>query len=277
MTCPDWPTLRTRRDSDPAAEAEWEHALVHLDGCKDCRDAALQAEPTLLFRRLPGLEAGPGEIAGMKQAVSALRRNHELERPAAESRRRWRYLRLVAANAAVLVGAALLAGHLYETPESDAALADVPAVKAAAQSAMQEQAVQPSRGLRFDIQVLRADPSEVVVLAQASVTSLEGEDVRYALGENYQVSFKPGRLLDGERLRLEDFRVTRQIRTADKSRQLSPRDLFFPATVNLRMTKPLTLVPLQDETSQQTLVVAITCHLEDTEDTTERVARDDDR
>jgi len=96
------------------------------------------------------------------------------------------------------------------------------------------------------------------VLAEAAGTRREGEDTSFDLGAGYEVSFKLGEVLAGERLRLEGFRVTRRLATADKTRQLPPRELFH-ATVNLWMTKPLTFVLAQDETSQEALVIAITC------------------
>jgi hypothetical protein len=257
MNCPDWQLLAARRDTDPAAEVEWERALVHLQSCGLCYETALRAEPTLLFRQLPAFAAGADEVADMKQAVAALRRSHELERPAAEARRRWRYLRIAAVNTAVLVGAALLAGQFYkESPslplaspaDPAAVVADMPSVAPAAQA------------LRFEIQVLSTGPSEVVVLAQAGGTGREGEDVRLELGD-YQVSFKPRASAIGEPLPLEGFRVTRQLRTTDKSRQLPPRDLFH-ATVKVWMAKPLNLVLSRDEASQESLVIAITCRPE---------------
>ncbi len=342
MSCPDWLDLTARRD---LAEAEWERALEHLEHCERCREDALDAEPALLFRALPALEASPAELSGIKQAVAALRRNQELERPAAEARRRWRYLRFAAANAAVLVGATILAGHLFQdgpgeapaqtdhevaavtlaaegdpadaqtpriAPESIPLIEDLdPAFEASIQMMVDDLPViqafeSKPRDLRFDVQVLRAgtpaagtpaagtpaggaepraELSEGIVgklrgvlryddyqvLAEAAGTSREGEDTSFALGEGYQVSFKLGEVLAGDRLRLEGFRVTRQLRTADKTRQLPPRDLFH-ATVNLWMTKPLTLVLAQDETSREALVIAITCR---PVDRTERFPRAD--
>lgn len=323
MSCPDWKALAARRDVDAVAEADWELALEHFDRCDRCRAAALDAEPTLLFRALPVLEASPAEVSGIKQAVAALRRSHELERPV-EVRRRWRHLRLAAAYGTVLVGATILAGHLFEDGpkiplgESSGALS-VPADAAGAGATTGAEAaadpdpqsipiledVDPSfeapiqmvvadvpviqafeskpRDLRFDVQVLRAGATaadakpaaevseEIVgklrgvlryddyqVLAEAASTGREGEDTSFDLGAGYEVSFKLGEVLAGERLRLEGFRVTRRLATADKTRQIPPRELFH-ATVNLWMTKPLTLVLAQDETSQEALVIAITC------------------
>ncbi len=110
MSCPDWRTLTARRDADPEA---WQSALAHFDDCPRCHEDALAAEPTLLFRRLPTLEAGADDIADMRRAVATMRRARSMDQP----RRRVPYRRLstsawlrAAALAAVLLGAALLRG-----------------------------------------------------------------------------------------------------------------------------------------------------------------------
>ncbi|HVT57354.1 MAG TPA: hypothetical protein VHR45_03055 [Thermoanaerobaculia bacterium] len=84
MSCPDWKTLALdfRRSSGPgparlAAEAEWELALRHLDGCPSCRREALAADPTLVFRGLPAPELPSAEerteVEAMRAAVVAMR------------------------------------------------------------------------------------------------------------------------------------------------------------------------------------------------------------
>ncbi|MCP4659203.1 MAG: hypothetical protein GY856_27655 [bacterium] len=114
MSCPDWRTLTTaRRDADPEA---WQSALAHFDDCSLCRRDALTAEPTLLFRRLPTLEAGADQIADMQRAVATMRRARSMEEPRGRAPYRQpplgepsTWLR-AAALAAVLLGAALLRG-----------------------------------------------------------------------------------------------------------------------------------------------------------------------
>jgi hypothetical protein len=107
MSCPDWRTLGARRDREPEI---WDAALRHLDGCSHCVDAALAAEPTLLFHRLPAPRLRRGEIAEMQQAVAALRRNSRRRTPPA-------WLR-AAAVAAVLITAALLDGAVRRDAET---------------------------------------------------------------------------------------------------------------------------------------------------------------
>lgn len=103
----------------------------------------------------------------------------------------------------------------------------------------------PPQDLRFDIRIVRAAPLRSVisppiqssedsglpeeilrrlrnllryddyrVLAKAEMTSREGEDVTYALGRSYSVSFRPGTVIadpTGERLRLAGFRIQKHV------------------------------------------------------------------
>ncbi len=80
--CFDWPALaahrRERHGRDTEEPAAWQEALAHLDGCADCRRAALAADPTLLFRRLAAPAAAAAfderaEVEAALVAVSALR------------------------------------------------------------------------------------------------------------------------------------------------------------------------------------------------------------
>ncbi len=148
--------------------------------------------------------------------------------------------------------------------------------------------------LRFDIRIVRAGPKRNVVsppehddfgplpeelasrlrellryddyrvLAEAGVTSQEGEDVTYDLGQSYSVSFRSGTVMAGQRVKLEDFRIVKRGNATNKARQLKPQELFN-ATVNLWLGRPFNLVLAQDESSQEALMVAISCHRPDDE------------
>jgi hypothetical protein len=155
----------------------------------------------------------------------------------------------------------------------------------------------PPQDLRFDIRIVRAGPSRQVisppllpapadgglpadllarlrellryddyqVLASAAMTSREGDDVVYSLGSAYSVSFRPGTVLAGpagQRLKLEDFRIRKQVENpTDKGRRLEPQELFH-ATLNLWIDRPFSLVLTQDESRREALVVAISCRRE---------------
>ncbi len=147
----------------------------------------------------------------------------------------------------------------------------------------------PPEQLRFDIRIVRAGPKHNVVsppasesegplpeelaarlrellryddyqvLAEAGLTTLEGEEVTYAFGQTYSVSFRSGTVMAGQRVKLEGFRILKQVKNpAVKGRQLEPRELFH-ATLNLWMGRPFNLVLAQDESRQEALMVAISC------------------
>lgn len=157
----------------------------------------------------------------------------------------------------------------------------------------------PPRSLRFDIQVIRAGieppptqhsvispaqlqppeadlPEELIerlrnflryedfrILARAGVSSKEGEEVTYSLGDEYEVSFRLGNVLAEQRLKLESFRIREKIpQSANKGRRLEPRDLFH-ATLNVWLDRPFTLVLAQDGLRQEALMVAISCSPDD--------------
>lgn len=148
----------------------------------------------------------------------------------------------------------------------------------------------PPEQIRFDIRVVQAGPKRGVisppsaevaldeelaarlrgllryedfrVLAQAGLSSRAGEQVEYALGDDYDVAFRLVSVVEGKRVKLEGFRVTRRPpRSVDKSRQLPPQQLF-QATLNLWLDKPFTLVLTQDEARREALMIAISCRRE---------------
>ncbi len=139
----------------------------------------------------------------------------------------------------------------------------------------------PPRGLRFDIHLIRASnqpgaeqaPEAVVrrlrdhlrwesyeLLAQAVVGAREGEDVSYAIGSRYGVSFRPGAMFQ-EMLKLNEFRMVQKppvsARSTNKSRQPTPRELF-KTDLNLWRDKQFTLMLPQDKAGAQALAVIIT-------------------
>ncbi len=160
---------------------------------------------------------------------------------------------------------------------------------------MLEQFDHPPQDLRFDIQIVRAGPKrygisppqpeseeleselsealasrlrEVLryddyrVLAEAGLTGREGEEVTYSLGQTYSVSFRSGTVMAGQRVKLEGFRILKQVQNPSaKGRQLEPEELFH-ATLNLWLDRPLNVVMTQDESRQEALMVAISCRRE---------------
>lgn len=147
---------------------------------------------------------------------------------------------------------------------------------------------QPPSSVRLEMRVVKAGPRSVVsppvpesselpaailaklqsllryetyrVLAEASVSSLEGESVDYSLGPDYSVSFTLGSVLAERRLHMEDFRIVERL-SSDKGRGLDPKQLFH-ADLNLWMDRPFTLVLTRDDARQEALLVAITGRIE---------------
>lgn len=87
MSCPDWTRLAARRLEGleaPAAEdagepAGWDAALDHLETCSRCRHEALEADPLLVFRRLPRLEGDAEDVRLIRSGVETLRRTRTIE------------------------------------------------------------------------------------------------------------------------------------------------------------------------------------------------------
>ena len=114
MICPDraqWRVkLAHRFDESLEEPAQWPLDSAHLETCGECRQQALELDPTLLFQRLP-VVASPvsvtSESESMRAAVANLRRANALQAaPVAAERSRhgafaWR------AAAAVLLASAL--------------------------------------------------------------------------------------------------------------------------------------------------------------------------
>lgn len=114
--------------------------------------------------------------------------------------------------------------------------------------------------------LLRYDEYEV--LAEARLTSKEGEDVTYSLGGSYNMSFRLGNVFEDKRLKLDGFRISKQVQSpTNKGRQLPPRDLFH-ASLNLRLDRLFTLVLAEPSATDgakqdEALMVAITCRFEE--------------
>lgn len=115
MSCPDWPRLVAHRLEATGAEsapepAGWDDALDHLEDCPHCRREALEADPLLLFRRLPRLESDPlDDVRRVRAGVEALRRMRRIEGEgaggarAASEGRWWRRAAVAAGLAGMLV------------------------------------------------------------------------------------------------------------------------------------------------------------------------------
>lgn len=167
--CPDWNALAAHRFEREAEEpAGWHAALEHLDTCTLCRPAALAADPTLVFRRLPEVEMTPAreaaEVEAVRRAVTAMRTASRAE--AAEARqpaafagwRRWR--RWSAAAGLALLSLSLGGEQAWRLRPVDTAkpapvlAAPIAPAMPAAQPPMIEDLDQPAQVIQLDAEGL---------------------------------------------------------------------------------------------------------------------------
>jgi len=142
---------------------------------------------------------------------------------------------------------------------------------------------QPLRRVRLEIEIVRAGdesrsappsaphlPEELVrrlrellrfesfiLVAQAGLEMMEGEQVAYQFGGDYRVEFELGVLTANRQLRLGDFIVGRG--AAGEAQPLIHTNL------NLTLERPMVLGLAQTESSASALMVVLTSHLLPTE------------
>jgi hypothetical protein len=92
------------------------------------------------------------------------------------------------------------------------------------------------------------------VEAQAQLASREGQAVTYALGGEYEVSFRLGTLMDKQRIRLSDFRVLRRTEERRTGSQLIHTNLI------LTLEQTTTFGLARTEESREALMVVLTVH-----------------
>lgn len=135
----------------------------------------------------------------------------------------------------------------------------------------------PSRPLSLEIYIVRAlrspvsppGPSDLpeplvrklramlpydtyLVQAEARLASREGEAVTYALGGEYEVSFRLGTIVEGQRVRLSGFRILRRTEERRTGSSLIHTNLTLP----LEQTWSLGLA--RTEESREALMVVLT-------------------
>ncbi len=89
------------------------------------------------------------------------------------------------------------------------------------------------------------------VLAESGLDTQEGQDVSNEVGELYGVSFRLGNVFEDERVQLRDFEIWHSDRKAAKP--------LIRATLNLWLGKPKVLGLANSESSDQALMVVLTC------------------
>lgn len=88
--------------------------------------------------------------------------------------------------------------------------------------------------------------------AQARLSSREGEAVTYALGGEYEVSFRLGAIAEGQRVRLSDFRIARRAEERRTGASLIHTNLILP------LEQTTSFVLARHEDSHEALMVVLT-------------------
>jgi hypothetical protein len=88
--------------------------------------------------------------------------------------------------------------------------------------------------------------------AQARLSSREGEAVTYALGGEYEVSFRLGTIAEGQRVRLSDFRIVRRAEVRRTGASLIHTTLILP------LEQTTSFVLARNEGSHEALMVVLT-------------------
>jgi hypothetical protein len=86
--------------------------------------------------------------------------------------------------------------------------------------------------------------------SQARLSSREGEAVTYALGGEYEVSFRLGTIVDGQKVRLSDFRILR--------RAENRRSVLIHTNLILPLEQTTSFVLARNEASREALIVVLT-------------------
>lgn len=88
--------------------------------------------------------------------------------------------------------------------------------------------------------------------AQARLSSREGEAVTYALGGEYEVSFRLGAIVEGQRVRLSNFRISRRSEERRTGAALIHTNLILP------LEQTTSFVLARHEGSREALMVVLT-------------------
>ncbi|HBL25742.1 MAG TPA: hypothetical protein DD490_02790, partial [Acidobacteria bacterium] len=95
------------------------------------------------------------------------------------------------------------------------------------------------------------------IQAQALLASQEGQAVTYAVGGDYEVSFRVGNLVPPGRVQLTDFQIARRAAPRGPGRGTAPQ-LLLHTNLSLRIDKTTSLGLARSETSPEALMVVLT-------------------
>ncbi len=93
------------------------------------------------------------------------------------------------------------------------------------------------------------------LLADASLVVREGEEISHRLGDDYEVGFRMGTLLADRRIKLHGFQMAHRLGNPE------PKELIH-TNLNLWLAKPMILGLARAESSNEALMVILTCTLD---------------
>jgi hypothetical protein len=94
------------------------------------------------------------------------------------------------------------------------------------------------------------------VQAQAQLASLEGQSVTYALGDEYEVSFRVGNVAADQQVKLSGFEI---VRRGDR-RSAAAGPPLIAANLNLRLEQLTSFGVSRSEASPEALLIVLTLH-----------------
>jgi hypothetical protein len=135
----------------------------------------------------------------------------------------------------------------------------------------------PARPLRLEVIVVRASRSQVSpplqrsdlpeqltkrlqgllrydvfeTQAQAQLSGVEGQKVIYELGPEFRVSFRFGTLLEGQRVKLSNFKISRRV-------EGRPEAMLLQTNLNIQCDRTTNLGLARSEDSPEALMVVLT-------------------
>jgi hypothetical protein len=135
----------------------------------------------------------------------------------------------------------------------------------------------PARPLRLEVIVVRASRSQVSpplprsdlpeqltkrlqgllrydvfeTQSQAQLSGVEGQKVVYELGPEFRVSFRFGTLLDGQRVKLSNFKISRRV-------EGRPEAMLLQTNLNIQCDRTTNLGLARSEDSPEALMVVLT-------------------
>lgn len=91
--------------------------------------------------------------------------------------------------------------------------------------------------------------------ARAVLSVTEGQPVAYSLGQEYEVRFRLGTLLEDRRAKLSDFQIHRM---AERRNEKPVGSKLIHTNLNLWLDRPVNLALAKDEASPEALLVMVT-------------------